>query len=359
MSAGVDVLERARDLERDTVAFDAYESPTTWLGWLLLANDELDAARRLLAEQHRRAIDDGDDWSRTWLHWPLTELECRAGNLDAARAYAEEGAELAEQVDNPYSLWLSPYCRALVAAHSGDAAAARVFAEESLVQTEAIHGELFAARPRIVLGFLAVSEERYADALQHLAGLSELALTGPYWVTYPFWGDLFEAFAALGELERAHSQLADIERHLQVAERPGTAAVLARCRGLVLAASGSLDEAVASLEDVGSPRAGAPGPTRPRTNATRARRSPTPRQAAPGGARGASKRTGELRVPRRHALGRACEEGDRANRRPPRRMQPASSHPPSGASPSLSPMGRRTRRSRRSWWSPTAPSSRR
>ena len=44
-SGGLELLRRARDRERDTVAFDAYQSPATWLGWWLLANDELAAAR--------------------------------------------------------------------------------------------------------------------------------------------------------------------------------------------------------------------------------------------------------------------------------------------------------------------------
>ncbi len=100
-----------------------------------------------------------------------------------------------------------------------------------------------------MLGFLAVSKGRYEDALHHLAGLPELGLRGPYSVTYPFWGDLFEALVSLGEVERAHSLLADLDRHRLAIERPGTAPVLARGRGLVLAASGSLEEGVASLEE--------------------------------------------------------------------------------------------------------------
>jgi DNA-binding CsgD family transcriptional regulator len=243
-----DMLRQTRDLERDLVGFDAYESSDTWLGWWLLANDELDAARRLLVDQHRRAIDDGDEWSRTWLHWPLTELECRAGNYDDACAYAEEGGDLAEQSDNSYALWLLPYCRALVAAHTGDRAAAHAHGEESLRMTRAIHSELFSIRPRIALGLLAVSERRYEDALNHLGRLCEVAVTGPYWATYPLWGDLFEALVCLGQLERAQSLLRDIDAHRLAVERPGTAPVLARCRGLVLAASGSIEEGIASVE---------------------------------------------------------------------------------------------------------------
>jgi DNA-binding CsgD family transcriptional regulator len=245
----LEALERARELERELEWFDAYDSPATWLACWLLANDELDAARRLFLEQRARADDQGDDWSTTWLHWHLTEVECRAANYAAARAYAESGLELAEQSDHVYVLNMLLHSRALVAAHVGDVATARTCAEESLAAAKAVHSEVYAIRPRIVLAFLAVSEGRYADALDHLDGLPEVALRGPYWATYPFWGDLFEALAALGQLERAQSLLAEIDAARHVVERPGTAPVIARCRGLVLAASGSLDEAAAALEE--------------------------------------------------------------------------------------------------------------
>jgi DNA-binding CsgD family transcriptional regulator len=247
-SGGLELLHRARDRERDTVAFDAYQSPATWLGWWLLANDELPGARRILAAQHRKAVDDGDYWSQTFLHWPLTEVECRAGNYEEARAYAEAGAKLAEQSDD-YALSMFLCCRALAAAHTGDSATARACAEESLAAARAMPSELFTVRPRIALAFLAVSEARYADALQHLEGLPELALNGPYWTTYPFWGDLFDALVSMRELERARSLLADLDARRHVVERPGAAPMIARCRGLVLAASGSVEKGIASLDE--------------------------------------------------------------------------------------------------------------
>jgi DNA-binding CsgD family transcriptional regulator len=240
-------LRRARALESDGTGVDAYESPATWLGWWLLANDELDAARPLLEAQHRRAVDDGDEWNRTFLHWPLTELECRAGNYQAARSYATTGLELAEQGDNHYAVSALLSCRALVAAHLGEREAARAFAEESLDKARGLGSELFAARPRIGLGFLAVSERRYADALHHLDGLAALALAGPFWSTYPVWVDLFEALVHQGEVERARSLLADLDGHLQ--HRPGLAPTIAHCRGLVAWTSGSPDEGIASLEE--------------------------------------------------------------------------------------------------------------
>jgi DNA-binding CsgD family transcriptional regulator len=246
---GLAALQRARELEPEAPDVDAYESSTTWLGWWLLANDELDGARRLLSEQWQKAIAAGDEWNQTFLHWPLTELECRAGNYDAARRYAEVGLELAEQSDNLYAVSALQCCRALVAAHMGDGALARGYADESLANATALRSDLFGLRPRIALAYLAVSEGGYAEARDHLEGLTTVALEGPYWATYPFWGDLFESLVALDEVERAQGLLADLDARAYAAERPGTRPILARCRGLVLAASGSLDEGSALLEE--------------------------------------------------------------------------------------------------------------
>jgi DNA-binding CsgD family transcriptional regulator len=247
-AGGLDALHRARALEPEAPDVDAYESAATWLGWWLLANDELDSARRLLADQQRKAIDSGDEWNQTFLHWPLTELECRAGDYGAARRYAENGLELAEQSDNRYAVSALQYCRALVAAHMGDAAVARSYAEESLENATALRSALFGLRPRIALAFLAVSEGTHAEVLSHVHGLTPVALEGPYWATYPFWGDLFEALLALDDVERAHALLADLDARAYAAGRPGAAPVLTRCRGLVLAASGSPGEGIALLE---------------------------------------------------------------------------------------------------------------
>jgi DNA-binding CsgD family transcriptional regulator len=253
---GLQALQRARDLESGGEAFDAYEvvfdavdSPATWIAWWLLANDELDGARQLLVEQHRKWVEAGNPWEQAWIDFPLAELECRAGDYDAARAYAEDGAALAEQLDSPLHLSRQLYCRALVAAHVGDAATARASADESLAIAAALHNELAVVRPKIALALLATAERNYAEALEHLEGLTEVALEGPYWATYPFWGDLFEALVAVGEFDRAHALLTDIDTHRLLSQRPGTAPVLARCRGLVLAASGQVDDGIVSLEE--------------------------------------------------------------------------------------------------------------
>ena len=140
-------------------------------------------------------------------------------------------------------------CRALVAAHTGDSATARACAEESLAEARAMPSELFTVRPRIALAFLAVSERRYDGRVAASRGAARACAQRPVLGDFPFWGDLFDALVSLRELERARSLLADLDAHRHVVQRPGTAPVIARCRGLVLAASGSVEKGIASLDE--------------------------------------------------------------------------------------------------------------
>jgi hypothetical protein len=84
--------------------------------------------------------------------------------------------------------------------------------------------------------------------LQHLEGLAELALKAPRCTTCPFWGDLFEALVSMGELERAHMLLAEIDVHRHVVERPGTKRRANQRR----AARDALQQSVAILDELGA-----------------------------------------------------------------------------------------------------------
>src|SRR5581483_4023751 len=61
-------------------------------------------------------------------------------------------------------------------------------------------------------------------------------------------GDAIEAAAAVGDLERAERWLARFEERAARSQIPWSLAVSARCRGLVLAAQGTLEPAIDALE---------------------------------------------------------------------------------------------------------------
>jgi DNA-binding CsgD family transcriptional regulator len=61
-------------------------------------------------------------------------------------------------------------------------------------------------------------------------------------------GDMLEALIALGELDDADRIIAEWEQRARAVDRAWSLAILARCRGLLLAASGDLPGAFASFE---------------------------------------------------------------------------------------------------------------
>jgi DNA-binding CsgD family transcriptional regulator len=250
-SLGTDFLRRARQLEAESGFVDFYDAPGMWLGWWHLAGDELDEARPLLEEQYRRASEAGDEYSRLWLSYPLTELECRAGDYTAARLYAELGYELAEEIESPYPLTALHYARALVAAHTGDADAANAEAAASRLAAREINSRLFELRHGVVLGLLAAAQGMYEEArseLEPLYALRDEAGIDPDHF-YSFWPELVEALIAADELERAEAIVAEREQHESGLDRPGKRALAARCRGLIAGARGSLEEAMDLLQE--------------------------------------------------------------------------------------------------------------
>ncbi len=94
------------------------------------------------------------------------------------------------------------------------------------------------------LALLEVSLGNYADALTTIEPLmARLRVTGAEIVTAAFLPDAVEAMIALGRLDDAEPLIDALERHGQRLHRPWTLAVGARCRSMMLAAQGHLEEA--------------------------------------------------------------------------------------------------------------------
>ena len=62
-------------------------------------------------------------------------------------------------------------------------------------------------------------------------------------------GDFLEALVAAGELDRADEVIATWQERTQKLDRASTLAILARSRGLLLAAQGDLESAFASFDE--------------------------------------------------------------------------------------------------------------
>jgi DNA-binding CsgD family transcriptional regulator len=218
---------------------------------LLKFTDRLDEARRTFTELLADATAHGVEGPIPQIRYHLAELECRAGNWDAATEHARESRTAAQrQAMGPMSSE-GHFAIGLVEAHLGRADPARLEALEGLRVAEAA-GEILLLIPNLsVLGFLELSLGRPAAADAYLSRALELeqamGVREPaYFRVVP---DEVEALVALGRLDEAEAHLATFEEAGRNLDRAWAIATGARCRALVLAARGDLAGASAAADE--------------------------------------------------------------------------------------------------------------
>ena len=158
--------------------------------------------------------------------------------------------ELAAQADQEPQRLFALAVRGLVRAARGDVDGGRADAETALALAPE-HGVMFAT----ILGacgmsLLELSHERF-EAVHELlsplgARLEEGGVREPGSVR--FLHDEVEALIGLGRLDEAAARLDTLERQAVHLNRASALAATGRCRGLLAAAGGDLDDAVAALE---------------------------------------------------------------------------------------------------------------
>ena len=135
-----DLLDRAAQAGADggdePVEYLALSGPSFFRGAILKWSDRLDEARQCFAGCYRRTLDRGDDASLPYLLAHLSELECWAGNWDAAAEYAREGCAVASESHQQAMLPAPMSSLALVRAHQGEVDEARGLAAEALALAE-------------------------------------------------------------------------------------------------------------------------------------------------------------------------------------------------------------------------------
>jgi DNA-binding CsgD family transcriptional regulator len=251
--SGIELLRQAATLEGDDLIPTASWGAGAQLGIALAYRDELEEARSLLERRYRRALEEGDDESVSALSLYLTEIEIRAGNLDAALRYAEEGLAIQQASYGEDSKGSLAYGSALVAAYRGQVDSARATGEQGLVQTEAHGAMTCAAAIRAALGFLELSLGHNEAALERYEPMVDAFRRGEagdpgkrHNVALP---DAIEALTALGRLDEAEELVQVWEREGTRSEVLRTAATAARCRALIAAARGNLDEGLEHAEE--------------------------------------------------------------------------------------------------------------
>jgi len=213
----------------------------------LVWRGELDAARGPLLRLREQGFEHGDEESAMSMTVHLLELELRSGDWATAKRYVDELMTYTRFVPTVagagdcYAAWL--------AAYRGDLAEASTHSDRGVVVSERFGHELFALLNRFPVGMALLAASRPREAALVLEPLFEIlvdrSLNDPG--QFPFVPDLVEALVGDGRLEPAERALAWLEQRAHAQHHPWASAATARCHGVVSAAHGRLDEAIAAL----------------------------------------------------------------------------------------------------------------
>jgi DNA-binding CsgD family transcriptional regulator len=225
------------------------ERPVTILGLCLVRADRFGQGRSMLKRALQAAQEEGDESSQPVLLAYLADLECWAGNWQAAERYAAQSRDVSEQVAHR-AWWVATcYARALIDAHLGRLDSARAEAADGL---SAAAGDDWAVMfLHAALGFAELSAGNLGAAeasLSSAAGLADqIGLAEP--AAWRFHANHIEAVIGLGDLDRAGQLLGWLEGRGRDTGRRWTLATAARCRGLLLAAQGDTQGALQALDE--------------------------------------------------------------------------------------------------------------
>jgi DNA-binding CsgD family transcriptional regulator len=244
------VMSRAISLEGAGTDVRPLRSPTFREACMLMWTDELDAARSIFNDLEKRCREGGDEGSLAVILFLLAQLDCSAGNWSEASGYAEESFTITVWTgQQPYRA-LALSARALVEGHRGRVQAARAAAEEGL-ELARQSGLVQASQFNLwALGFLELSLGNVKETHRLLWPLAEGVLkTGlgePGMLR--FLPDEIEALVDLGETDRARSLLQPTLARAKTLGRAWARATAERGWGLLAASLGELPEALAAFD---------------------------------------------------------------------------------------------------------------
>jgi DNA-binding CsgD family transcriptional regulator len=179
----------------------------------------------------------------------LSGLQLFRGEWSAARESAEAALEgYAREGENVFPSWRLRGV-ALVAAYQGRTGEARQLATEGLELAIASGDLALEVYHRQILGFVALclGDVREADRQLTAAASAAEASGTRHPGRFKLDGDRLEAALAVGDVDRAERIVEWLEHAGRVAPTPWTLAIGGRGRGLVHAARGDLDAALASI----------------------------------------------------------------------------------------------------------------
>ena len=239
---------RARALDVATASGDArlLREANALLWRMLIDSSSIDAARMRLEQEHRK-WQERDELFDAQVVWELSWLELWAGRWERAAAHAARARDIGLQYGVEKNQDYIP--SAWVAVHRGQLELARQEAERGLKLCEeqvGFHPPLLQAVPGLVAlwsGDAAAGADRLEEADRQAQVLGWGSPDARPWTA-----DYAEALLELGRVDEAVRVVDRWEADASRLARDRVLAHVTRCRGLVAAARGAVDEAVALLE---------------------------------------------------------------------------------------------------------------
>jgi len=226
-------------------ASPGYTSPSMLAGMWHLHAGRLDMAEAELSDVLARAESEGVEYLRAETMLRLAQVALKRGNAARATELAAASLDVSEQLDLSHLTCAALYGGANAALLLGDTDQARALAARGATFAAHSGDQPFVVMHEALLGSLDLALGNCPAAASRLADvLSEMHLLGVRPAAQAIWADSVEALAAVGELAEAERICGALDRS---AREPATAAVAARCRGVVAAARGDTSAALAEL----------------------------------------------------------------------------------------------------------------
>ena len=243
-----DLVERALELERISPTPIVADRMSAALGTWLKYDGDFEGARHWLEVTRQSALDEGDEGSLPYALSHLPQLDLWTGDWAQSEARALEHLELAETTRQTSQRLTAIFSLAVVHAHQGRVDETRERVAQALVEAE--QGDPWNVYQQLsVLGFLDLSVGSATEAVQSLARAYEIYEASGAGDTPAVFENYAEALVLVGDVDTAEQVVEVYERRARKAGKAIALAPALRCRALVLAAQGKLDESRASLEE--------------------------------------------------------------------------------------------------------------
>ena len=225
------------------LAFRAIVQNAMLLGWM----GQLERAHEQMLSIHRDYMERGEEGELMFVGFHMVIQAVWRGDFTEAALVADDAMERAVQLGGDFPTFIGLTARATVAAYAGDEVVARRDIAEALPAGQRSNAHTLMQWTVDVLGFLEVSLGNYEAALTTLEprlGMQAAMPDSTEIISAGFIPDAVEALIHVGRIDEAGSLASTLQRNGDRLDRPWLLAVGARCRSMVLAADGDLDEAL-------------------------------------------------------------------------------------------------------------------